>query len=299
VTPRWLDLVDPTQEELESALPPGVDPDVIEALLGPARPGREPHPVIEAHGSYVFGVLVVMSPRVEENHVYQEIGFVATPERLVTVRRSSSPDITYDVAPLHATAAAGAPVGVLVHRLVDDVADTYLDLLDAVYADIDSLEDEIDSLRPAEVRRRLAELRHMLLHRRRTVSGMRAVARRIFDGRIEVGDHALFPPDVERRFGDTYDTLVRVTEELDIARDLLAGARDHLQSKIAENQNEVGKKLTVIASLVLVPSFIVGFYGQNFEGVFNREFWTLGISLGLILGSTLIQLALFRWRRWI
>ena len=106
-------------------------------------------------------------------------------------------------------------------------------------------------------------------------------------------------PDVERLFADTYDTLVRVTEELDIARDLLAGVRDHLQSKVAENQNEVGKKLTVIASLVLVPSFIVGFYGQNFEGVFDREYWTLGVSVGLIVVSTLIQLALFRWRRWI
>ena len=96
-----------------------------------------------------------------------------------------------------------------------------------------------------------------------------------------------------------YDTLVRVTEELDVARDLLAGVRDHLQSKIAENQNEVGKKLTVIASLVLVPSLVVGFYGQNFEGVFDRQYWTLGTSLGLIVVSTLVQLALFRWRRWI
>ena len=299
MTQRWLDLVDPTREELDAALPPGVDPDVVEELLAPARPGREPHPVIEAHGSYVFGVLVVMSPTAEENHAYQEIGFVATPARLVTVRRSSSPDMSYDVAVLQNTADDGAPVGVLVHHLVDDVADTYLDLLDAVYAAIDTLEDEIDRIRPAEVRLRLAELRHMLLHRRRTVSGMRAVARRVFDGRIEVGDHELFPPEVERLFGDTYDTLVRVTEELDVARDLLAGVRDHLQSKIAENQNEVGKKLTVIASLVLVPSFIVGFYGQNFEGVFDREFWTLGVSVGLIVASSLIQLALFRWRRWI
>jgi magnesium transporter len=149
------------------------------------------------------------------------------------------------------------------------------------------------------VRLKLAELRHGLLHRRRVVSGMRAVARRVLDGRIEVGDHALFPREVERLFGDTYDTLVRVTEELDVARDLLAGVRDHLQSKIAENQNEVGKKLTVIASLVLVPSLIVGFYGQNFEGVFDRRFWTLAVSTSLILGSTLIQLAIFRWRRWI
>ena len=62
----------------------------------------------------------------------------------------------------------------------------------------------------------------------------RAAVRRVLDGRIEVGDHALFPPEIERLFADTYDTLVRVTEELDVARDLLASVRDHLQSKVAE-----------------------------------------------------------------
>jgi Mg2+ and Co2+ transporter CorA len=105
--------------------------------------------------------------------------------------------------------------------------------------------------------------------------------------------------DVERLFADTYDTLVRVTEELDVARDLLASVRDHLQAKVAENQNEVGKKLTVIASLVLVPSLVVGFFGQNFQGEFQKEFWTLAVSTGVIVVSTLVQLALFRWRRWI
>jgi magnesium transporter len=133
------------------------------------------------------------------------------------------------------------------------------------------------------------------------VSATRAAVRRILDGRVEVGDgdHVLFPPEIERFFGDTYDTLIRVTEELDIARDLLAGARDHLQAKVAETQNEVGKKLTVIASLVLVPSLIVGFYGQNFAGEFSQGYWTVGVSTGLIVTSTLVQLALFRWRRWI
>jgi magnesium transporter len=123
--------------------------------------------------------------------------------------------------------------------------------------------------------------------------------RRVVDGRIEVGDHELFPPEVERLFADTYDTLVRVTEELDVARDLLAGVRDHLQSKITENQNEVGKKLTVIASLVLVPSFVVGFFGQNFAGEFERGYWTVWFSTGVIVVSTLVQLAIFRWRRWV
>ena len=295
---RWLDLVQPSRSEVEAALPSGVDPDVLEALAASAVGGREPRPLIEDHGAYVFGVLVPIVT-LEASPTHQEICFVATSDRLLTVRKGTTNGASFDVGSLHAAVDAGSSVGMLVHRLVDDVVDTYLDLLDAVYAEIDGLEDEIDELQPSVVRLRLSDLRHQLLHRRRTVSATRAAIRRIIDGRIDVGDAELFPPAVERMFADTYDTLVRVTEELDVARDLLAGVRDHLQSKIAENQNEVGKKLTVIASLVLVPSFIVGFYGQNFDGVFDRQFWTLGVSVGLIVVSSLVQLALFRWRRWI
>ena len=297
---RWLDLVDPNPEEVLAALPAHVDPEVVEALASPGTGDREPRPLLEGHGSYVFGVLVAMLPLTHEHRIaFQEIGLVATPELLVTVRKTSRDGPAFDPSALHAATESDAPVGILIERVVDDVADTYLDLLDAIYAEIDALEDRIDELRPSRIRLRLSELRHELLHRRRTVSATRAAVRRVLDGRIEVGDHALFPPEIERLFGDTYDTLIRVTEELDIARDLLSGVRDHLQSKIAENQNEVGKKLTVIASLVLVPSLVVGFYGQNFTSEFEKGFWALGVSTGLILVSTVVQLALFRWRRWI
>jgi Mg2+ and Co2+ transporter CorA len=300
VTTRWSDLVDPTREGLLAALPGGVDPDVVDALVEPIGDRRQPQPVIVGRGAYVFGVLVAMLPSdAREEQLSQVVGFVATAERLITVRRTSSQQREIGFAALRAAAETDSSVGVLVLRLVGDVADTYLDLLDAIYGDIDELEDHIEQMRPAEVRLRLGDLRHELLRRRRVVSATRVAVRRVLDGRIEIGEHALFPPEVERQFGDTYDTLVRVTEDLDIARDLLAGARDHLQGKISENQNEVGKKLTVIASLVLVPSFIVGFYGQNFADEFSRGFWTLVTSTTLIVLSTLIQLAIFRWRRWI
>jgi magnesium transporter len=300
VATRWLDLVDPTREEVLGALPVHVDPDVVEMLAAPSGDLREPRPVIEGHGAYVFGVLLAMLPLVGEHKIsYQEVCIVATADLLVTVRKTPEHGSAYDASVLEAT-APDAPVGILIHRLIDDVADTYLDLLDAIYGEIDDLEDRLDEMRPGAVRLQLSELRHELLHRRRMVSATRGALRRVLDGRIEVGDRdALFPPEIERLFGDTYDTLVRITEELDIARDLLSGVRDHLQSKIAENQNEVGKKLTVIASLVLVPSLVTGFYGQNFAGEFAKGFWTIGVSTGLIVTSTLVQLSLFRWRRWI
>jgi magnesium transporter len=301
VTARWLDLVDPTRDELLATLPVPVDPEVVEVLADRPGDGRAPRPLLEGHGSYVFGVLLAAYPLPHEDRVdYLEIDLIATPSLLVTVRktpRDGGPP--FDVSALHPAAERATTAGVLLHRLIDEVADTFVESLDAAYAEIEELEDALDTWPPSRVRMRVSDLRHELLYSRRTVAATRAVVRRVLDGRIELGDHALFPAQVERLFADTHETLMRATEELDVARDLLAGVRDHHQSKVAEGQGEVAKKLTVIAALVLVPSFIVGYYGQNFESAFDEAYWSIGMSTGLIVVSTLVQLAIFRWRRWI
>jgi magnesium transporter len=131
---------------------------------------------------------------------------------------------------------------------------------------------------------------------------------KVLDGRIELDDgqedkensEDLFPRDVEIAFSDAYDKLLRATEALESSRDSLAGVRDFLQGTIANDQNEVVKRLTVIASLLLVPTFIVGLYGQNFRDVPELH-WGFGYwwSWGLIIVTTIGQLAFFRWKRWI
>jgi Mg2+ and Co2+ transporter CorA len=128
---------------------------------------------------------------------------------------------------------------------------------------------------------------------------MRAAVRRVLDGRVEIGEHALFPPDVER-CSEIRTTCSYAQRKSSTSRATCWQAPvTTFRRRSRRTRNEVGKKLTVIASLVLVPSFIVGYYGQNFAGVFDRAFWTLGVSTGLIVVSTLIQLTIFRWRRWI
>ena len=94
---------------------------------------------------------------------------------------------------------------------------------------------------------------------------MRDAVRRVIDDVVEVDEGPeVFPHDVEVAFNAAYDKLLRALDGLDLARDLLAGVRDYSQSKIANDQNEVMKRLTVVASLLLFPTFIVGLYGQNF-----------------------------------
>ena len=230
---------------------------------------------------------------------YLELDLLATPSQVVTIRKSGSRGGVAPVEGLASRVEAGAGCGSVIQAAVDDTADAFLELLDELYEEIDELEGTVESLRGADVRRRMGELRHELLIARRFASATRGIARRVVDGRVDIGRSELFPSDVEAMFVDTYETLVRVTEELDVARDLLGGVRDYYQAKITEQQNDVSKKLTVIASLVLVPSLIVGFFGQNFGEAFQDWYWSIGVSVGLIVATTIVQVALFRWRRWI
>ena len=94
--------------------------------------------------------------------------------------------------------------------------------------------------------------------------------------------------------------LLRAFDGLELSRDLLASVRDYHQSKIANDQNDVMKRLTVIASLILLPTFIVGLYGQNFVHMPElRWHWGYAFSWALIVGTTILQLIWFRRKRWL
>jgi Mg2+ and Co2+ transporter CorA len=296
---RWIDLVDPTRENVHAALPVHVDPEVVETLVSAPSDGARVRPLLESHGAYVVGVFLDALPIPDEDRIaYREVDVVAMPELILTVRKTPLDGRPWEPTPLQA-APEEATAGELLYRLVDDVAESFGEGVDAAAREIDELEEHMEVWSSDRVRRRVADLRQDLLRARRNVSATRAAVRRVVDRRLEVRDEQLFPEDVERAFADTHETLLRAGEELDVARDLLASARDYHQAKIAESQNEVVKKLTVIASLVLVPTLIVGFYGQNFADEFREGYWSVGMSTGVIVMTTLVQLALFRWRRWL
>jgi magnesium transporter len=186
------------------------------------------------------------------------------------------------------------------YHLVDEVAERFLDLIDGLDDSIDDLEDRVAEQSIPASGRTLRELRHDVLGIRRVLGPTRDAVRKIVDNRIELDSGELFPRNVEISFGNAYDKLLRASEALDASRDSLGGVRDYVQGKIANDQNEVTKRLTVIASLLLVPTFIVGVYGQNFRRIPELH-WGFGYawSWGLIIVTTLAQLAFFRWKRWI
>lgn len=296
----WTDLLDPDREEIERAAPRHLHPRALDLMLLPARHDDEPRPTFEAHIDYVFGVLLVPVLN-RETHVlnYQEIDLVLTHGAVVTVRKTPPGCPAFDPAEIREV-ARDESAGMIAYRLIDEVAEAFLGLVDTLDNHIDELEDHVEDWPSERVRGRLSDLRHKMLHVRQTLSPTRDAVRRVVDNRIDTEGRELFSRDLELRFGDSYDKLLRASEGLDLARDLVASVRDYHQAKVANDQNEVMKRLTVIASVLLVPTFIVGLYGQNLRGV--PEFhWRYGYwwSWSLIIVTTIGQLIYYRRKGWI
>jgi magnesium transporter len=299
---RWIDLLDPSQEELEKAMPHALHERALSRLLAPATHEDEPRPTLESHEGYVFGIFLVAVAVPDEDRIfYQEVDLVATGELLITVRKTPPDGAPFGPASIRDARAGGATgTGMLVYALVDEIAERYLSLVDTLEDEIDELEEGVESLGADVIRGRISGLRHDLLHVRRTLTPTRDSVRRVLDGRIDIGGKRQFTRAVELHFEDAYDKLLRASEGLELARDLVAGVRDYSQAKIAIDQNEVMKRLTAIASMLLVPTFIVGLYGQNFHHIPELS-WGFGYwwAWGWIVGTTIFQVIFFRRKHWL
>jgi len=299
---RWIDLLDPSPSELEAKLPAAVHARALEQLLAPAMHDDEPRPKLEPQGDYVFGVLLVpVLVRDEDEVFYQEIDLVITRETIVTVRKTPEGGRP----PWHPGKAQAAcreedNVAMVAYHLIDDVAERFLDLVDGVNDAIDDLEDHVEDWPSERIRMRLSSLRHDMLHIRRTLAPTRDAVREVIDNRVEFAGDEVFTHEVELNFGNAYDKLLRAADNLELARDLLAGVRDYHQAQIATEQNDVMKRLTAIASILLLPTLIVGLYGQNFRNIPELHWgWGYYWSLGLIAVTSLAQILYFRRKRWL
>ncbi len=110
-------------------------------------------------------------------------------------------------------------------------------------------------------------------------------------------------PDMERYYRDVYDHLIRISDLVDSYRDLLTGAMDVYLSTVSNRLNEVMKRLTIVATIFMPLTWIVGFFGMNFTWMVRDDHRLAGRSSVLAVVTqvvaVVVMLILFRRRSWI
>jgi magnesium transporter len=165
----------------------------------------------------------------------------------------------------------------LLYLIVDEMTDALFPMLDQIDDQVDSVEEETMDKATPQTLRSIFQYKHDLIKMRRSVAPMRDVMNSLASTRYGMVDAktALY-------FRDVYDRLSRIYELIETARDLLGNALDTYLSVQSNRLNEVVKRLTVIATIFLPISFIVGWGGMNFRFMpFDSYwlFWVVNISL--------------------
>ena len=192
---------------------------------------------------------------------------------------------------------AGAPssVGEMLYTVLDAAVDSFFPELDRMSERIDALEDGI--LAGDAAREGLAEmlaLKRRLLELRRVLAPMRDLANALLRRDLEIVDAASAP-----YYQDLYDHLVRVLDQLDLYRDLLATVLDARLTVASNNLNAIMKRLTAFTVVLMVPTLIAGVYGMNFDSMPELD-WPLGYPFALALMGVAIVASVtwFRRRGW-
>ncbi|WP_248896481.1 magnesium/cobalt transporter CorA [Haloplanus halobius] len=185
------------------------------------------------------------------------------------------------------------------YRVIDAVVDEYFTVLDEIGRDIESVEDQIIDSPDTETLEILNSLRRELLSIRRIVWPTRDAMSVLSRGET---DHV--QASTERYYRDVYDQLVQQVELVETYRDLASGARDIYLNTLSQSTNEVMKRLTVVATIILPLTFVVGVYGMNFAGgPYNMPElgWRFGypaVLLGMALTAG-VMLRYFRSEGWL
>ncbi len=227
------------------------------------------------------------------------VSVFSTKQAMVTVRLDDTLDLDAVLERWsdNAELARCGPRGLL-HGVLDEIVDRYLDVLDDFDGEVDEVEDllfEEEPGNPREVSKRTFVLRRALVDARRAMTPMRDVITSVRRG-VTSDAHA---DQLVPFYEDLVDHVMHVSETIEMLRDSISSVFDTATALSDNRMNTVMKKLTSWAAIIAVPTAVTGFYGQNvpYPG-FGHE-WGFWVSIVLIVVIGIALYGSFKRREWL
>lgn len=243
----------------------------------------------------LFVVVHRLSPSPEDTEIVStELHTFLTADALVSVH--SGPIAEVDLVMARCTREpellARGPDFAL-YLLHDAVTDIHFTLADSLTEEVEAIAAEVLSHEAsADVAERIALMRRQHAVLRRRLSPQREV----FAALARPGQ-PLVREQTAIYFRAVVDHLVRLTEEIDMGRDLLASSMDAYLSQTNNRLSLVTTRLTLIATIFLPLNFVAGFFGMNLEILPPRA--AVPLVLAALVAMPLGMWLFFRKKRWI
>jgi magnesium transporter len=319
----WIDLANPSQEEEDSIFGKFFPvhtlsrEDIMRARVDPDHGAHLPK--VEEFPNYLFVIVNPLPPGLgAAMRSAPADALVEEPAEARSLNRRHRPQlsavlndqvlVTHHYQPLECITTARTFVGrhsdaarrgpdFLFHHVLDAMVDEYAPVVERVVERLDGLETHLFKDPTPRLLGRLLRLKRIVTGLRKTLILEREVLARLIRGEFELV--------AEREvvyYRNVYDHLVRYTELIESAREMVSDLMETHLSAVSTRLNQVMKVLTMISTVVLPMTLVAGIYGMNFEENVWPGFktvWGFPFAIGTMALLAVMSLLYFRWKKWL
>jgi magnesium transporter len=269
-------------------------PDYLFVIVNPLPPGLSA--LASGKGERVPGQRLPSASRMLRRNRPQLSAIIT---RNVLITHATAPlecvDAMHQYLQRHAENAGRGP-DYLFHIMLDAMVDEYAPVVEWVAGQLDRLEMRIFKHPTRTVISRILRLKRVVTGMRKTLIIEREVLARLIRGEFELVD--------EREvayYRNVYDHLVRYTELIETAREMVSDLGETHLAAVSNRLNEIMKVLAMISTIVLPMTLIAGVYGMNYDESAWPDYkssWGFWFALALMVLTGVGSLAYFKWRKW-
>jgi len=270
----------------------GLHPLVLEDIV---TTGQRPR--MEDYGDYIYIVVKMLYRNAADRQIVSEqVSLILGPFGVLTFQEVEG-DV-FDPIRERIRAAKGrvrsAGADYLAYRLLDAIIDNYFIILEDVNDRVESIQDQVANTPDPAIIHAIHQLKRDIIVLRKALWPVREVV-----GGLQKCESDLVAQPTEIFLRDAYEHTIQVIDTIETMRDSLASALDIYLSSMSNRMNEIMRVLTVMSTLFIPLTFIVGVYGMNFRHMPELE-WRFGYAgVWLVMAATILgMLAFFRRQRW-
>jgi magnesium transporter len=254
-------------------------------------------PKTEDYGEYLYIVLKMLSSGKNGEIITEQISLVLGTNFVLSFQEGVEGDVFNLIRErLRSSKGRIRKMGAdyLAYSLLDAVVDNYFVILEKFGDKVELLEAELIENPTQKTVQRIYQLKRELIFLHNAVWPLREVVSALGKRESPLIHEATAP-----YLRDVYDHVIHIIDSVDIYREMISSMLDMYLSSVSNRLNAVMKVLTIIATIFMPLTFIVGVYGMNFKYMPELE-WRYGYPLTLIVmaGIAIFMLLYFRRKKW-
>ncbi|AEI15934.1 magnesium and cobalt transport protein CorA [Flexistipes sinusarabici DSM 4947] len=266
---------------------------VLEDALNPYQRAK-----VEDMGNYLYITLKVFEggKTLHDINAHQ-MNIILMDNCVITLNEAREPylDLILDRIKRSEGRIRGKGHDYFVNAVVDLIVDSYFIVLEGISDNLENLEKKLREKDVKDFVGSVYDLRRLLTSVRRAIWPIRDIV-----AYLDSGASKLVSDEIKFYIKDIYDHIMHLIETVESLRDVTASLLDLHMTDLSNRMNEIMKMLTIISTLFIPLTFIVGVYGMNFKYMPELDVrWAYPVVWLVMIIIAGLMLLFFKKKDWI